>query len=361
MALRSIPPAIRCAALLLIAAGTSGIAQQQVELISVADTLIQENINSATSSLNRGTDPRLEVGTRSGRRQRMLVRFDLSSIPAGTEILSAELQLGRPSRANFTDPAYADVDKNTYAYRLLSGWAETEASWDWSQLNQIAWESPGAVGSTDRAAQHTGDGNDTELRYPRWDVTSDVQLSVDGTVEHFGWMMVGPEDEIIGSNTLVARFGTRESDLEGDRPTLIISYAADLNFESWREMHFTQEELDDPEISGPEAEPGGDGVPNLLKYAFGLAPREQPHAALPTSTRTGSELLLTYTQVKDLSDIETDAEVSFDLKTWSSGPEHIETVQVVDNQDDTETITVRAVSVDDTTPRAFLRVNTLLK
>lgn len=222
--LRTVPGSIALAVVAGIAGVGVAYGQTNISLTSIADTLIQENINTATASGNRGTDAVLEVGTRSGRAQRMLLQFDLSSIPSGAEIVSAELQLGRVSRANFSLSTYDNIDKNVYAFRMLSDWSETEASWDWSQLNQTAWETPGAVGASDRAAQHTGDGNDTELRYPVWDVTSDVRLFADGTAQNFGWMMVGPEDEIIGSNTLIARFGTREHTSAAEWPTLNVEY-----------------------------------------------------------------------------------------------------------------------------------------
>lgn len=39
---------------------------------------------------------------------------------------------------------------------------------------------------------------------------------------------------------------------------------------SWQSQHFTVEELNDPLVSGPNATPRHDGVPNLLKYAFNM-------------------------------------------------------------------------------------------
>ncbi len=51
---------------------------------------------------------------------------------------------------------------------------------------------------------------------------------------------------------------------------------------AWREFHFTAAELADPAVSGPEATPAGDGLPNLLKYHLGLAPRiSAPPSARP--------------------------------------------------------------------------------
>ncbi len=43
-------------------------------------------------------------------------------------------------------------------------------------------------------------------------------------------------------------------------------------FDAWVDLHFTPEQLSDPNISGPEAAPSGDGIPNLVKYVLNLDP-----------------------------------------------------------------------------------------
>jgi hypothetical protein len=45
-----------------------------------------------------------------------------------------------------------------------------------------------------------------------------------------------------------------------------------LRFADWRQGRFTAGELADPLVSGSNAAPRGDGIPNLLKYAFNLDP-----------------------------------------------------------------------------------------
>jgi len=42
-------------------------------------------------------------------------------------------------------------------------------------------------------------------------------------------------------------------------------------FDTWRKEHFP-DALDNPDISGPDADPDGDGIPNLMEYAMGLDP-----------------------------------------------------------------------------------------
>ncbi len=54
-------------------------------------------------------------------------------------------------------------------------------------------------------------------------------------------------------------------------------------FSGWQQGSFTPEELADPAISGPLADPGQTGAPNLLRYALGLGPTDDPAPAYPTA------------------------------------------------------------------------------
>lgn len=44
-------------------------------------------------------------------------------------------------------------------------------------------------------------------------------------------------------------------------------------FERWRQEHFSPDELANPALSGPDATPAGDGVPNFVKYALAVPPK----------------------------------------------------------------------------------------
>ncbi len=95
-------------------------------------------------------------------------------------------------------------------------------------------------------------------------------------------------------------------------------------FEAWREEYFAGQ-LDNPEISGPEAAPAGDGVSNLVKYALGLSPWD-PAAAGDTGTvavTNEGEVVLIYWRRTDIDDIEYIPEVSDDLIVWRSGSPHV--------------------------------------
>jgi hypothetical protein len=74
------------------------------------------------------------------------------------------------------------------------------------------------------------------------------------------------------------------------------------SFSAWEQQFFTQQQMNDPTISGPNADPAMDGVPNLLKYLFDIDPARAmsatDRAALPkvemTTINSVTYLTLTF-------------------------------------------------------------------
>lgn len=73
-----------------------------------------------------------------------------------------------------------------------------------------------------------------------------------------------------------------------------------------------------PLIAGPAATPAGDGVCNLLKYAFGLDPLVSAAGSMPVATLGGGSLSITYTKVLSATDLTYTVQWSADLTNWSS-------------------------------------------
>ena len=55
----------------------------------------------------------------------------------------------------------------------------------------------------------------------------------------------------------------------------------DAPYDAWRAQYFTATELTNAAVSGDAADPDGDGIPNLVEFAFNLNPRTVSHPALP--------------------------------------------------------------------------------
>ncbi|MFN5960083.1 MAG: lamin tail domain-containing protein [Verrucomicrobiota bacterium] len=91
---------------------------------------------------------------------------------------------------------------------------------------------------------------------------------------------------------------------------------AQSEFALWQHEHFSAGELADPGISGPLADARGDGVSNLLRYAFGLSPRDEAAAVLPVLMADGGGLRFEYRLLRDAADLEAVVEQSDDLAAW---------------------------------------------
>jgi len=106
-----------------------------------------------------------------------------------------------------------------------------------------------------------------------------------------------------------------------------------------------------PLIAGPYASPSGDGVSNLLKYAFDLDPFASSVVDMPAAVFSGGSLSITYTKVLSASDLTYTVQWSADLTNWSASGI---TEQVVGGNGTTERIRA-TVSGAPATAR-FLRI-----
>ncbi len=135
------------------------------------------------------------------------------------------------------------------------------------------------------------------------------------------------------------------------------------NFQEWREEHF-EGQLDNPEVSGPNADPAGDGVPNLLKYALGLSPWVPAAAGdLPRIVPDGDNILiLVYQERIDIDDIAYVPQVAEDLDgdAWNEGTPHVvEIFRGPGDSANTQEVRVRG-QVSQGAPRGFLRLEVRL-
>ncbi len=107
-------------------------------------------------------------------------------------------------------------------------------------------------------------------------------------------------------------------------------------FERWQQEHFTPAELADPAVSGPDATPAGDGVPNFVKYALAASPRTpiRPGDLLTWAAETvGANapcLRLRFTRPKGLADARVRILGSSDLRLWAPAADAGSPVEMVD-------------------------------
>ncbi|MGC4072839.1 MAG: PQQ-dependent sugar dehydrogenase [Nibricoccus sp.] len=120
---------------------------------------------------------------------------------------------------------------------------------------------------------------------------------------------------------------------------------------AWHLAHFSAAQLASTSASGDAADPDGDGVNNLLEYAFDLDPYTNSAALLPQSVTIagGTKLRLEFDQLR--SDVTYTVQVSTDLLSWDD--------DVPDNPNlDVQTSAnhVTAIYTIGAQPRAFMRV-----
>ncbi|MEO6740717.1 MAG: carboxypeptidase-like regulatory domain-containing protein [Chthoniobacteraceae bacterium] len=92
------------------------------------------------------------------------------------------------------------------------------------------------------------------------------------------------------------------------------------SFGNWLTQNFTQAELQNPNVSGPNADPERDGVLNVLEYAFHLQPKSPDSSGLPfsgISTPGGPYLTITYRRLIGATDLQYLVQESPDLGGWT--------------------------------------------
>ncbi|MCF7760871.1 MAG: autotransporter-associated beta strand repeat-containing protein, partial [Cephaloticoccus sp.] len=93
-------------------------------------------------------------------------------------------------------------------------------------------------------------------------------------------------------NSYVGEFHLRMSN--GGKDLMLVYWST--SFDLWSDQYFTPEELADANISGPSADPDGDGLTNLLEYALDLGPKAVDTTGLPEAGSTATDWTYTYTR-----------------------------------------------------------------
>ncbi len=171
--------------------------------------------------------------------RRSLVRFDLSSIPAGAFITDVALtvQLNRSAVAGL----------ETYSvHRLAADWGEgasnasgqegggafakqNDATWSYRLYNEAnptaspAWTTPGADFAAAPSSSAEIDSILSPYTFTGTGLITDVQAMIAAPSTNFGWILIGNE----GSAGTAKRFVSREtSDSNAaQRPTLVVTYS----------------------------------------------------------------------------------------------------------------------------------------
>ncbi len=192
-----------------------------VNLPLAADTFII----SAAPDANAGAQGWFDAGTDGGNLgspgvRRGLLRFDLSSIPAGSTVTSVVLRLMVVKVPGFGGA----VDSTFDLFRLQADWAEGaktgnngflatagEVTWNSRIHGSATWTAPGAASdavTTASASTAVGSTAYTPYSWSGGGVISDVQFWLENPAQNFGWLM---RSQAEGTPRTVRGFASRQS------------------------------------------------------------------------------------------------------------------------------------------------------
>ena len=167
--------------------------------------------------------------TNNNQARRMLVSFDLSSIPAGSEIASVRLEMHMSRTAGEAAPVSLYLVTTTWSEGTSDARGEGgrgaestpgDPTWIHAGFDNLFWHVPG--GDYVEAASATSSiGRPGEYEWESDALKADVQSWLDDPSTNFGWIAIGDE---LRTKT-AKRFDSRENDDEGLRPTLVVALA----------------------------------------------------------------------------------------------------------------------------------------
>lgn len=202
--------------------------QTTVVLEASKDNTIYE---SNSGNLSNGAGTELFTGTTNNNdRRRALVRFDLSTIPAGAMITSATLTL----RVDRT----VSGNHNVAVHKVAADWGEgtsnadaqegrgaaattNDATWVHRFFNSSTWSNPGGD-FTGAASASLSVGGNGVYNWTSTQLTADVQAWVTNAATNFGWILVGNES----TDRTAKRFASSENSTAANRPKLSVTYTS---------------------------------------------------------------------------------------------------------------------------------------
>lgn len=148
----------------------------------------------------------------------------------------------------------------------------------------------------------------------------------------------------LGSYAVVATIS--DTNYQGSKSDTLVIRGQQVT--EWVNQYFTPQQVH-AGLSADDADPDGDGIPNLMEYALGSNPGTR-NSGLSEPVRDANGLTLTFTRPKDLPNVVYSAVSSDDMSTW-----YPLTLEVI-NDGAVQTIRVRDPLSSGNANRRFIRL-----
>lgn len=268
--------------------------------------------------------------------RRALVRFDLSSVPDNTDIVSASVVLHQNLGGS--------APTNMALHRLSADWGEAgsnagtpggsgapaqngDATWFHRLHNTQAWTTAGGDFVMAPSAATTIDslpsGNPIPRTWTGAGLVDDLEFWRATPAANFGWILIG--DELGSANA--QRFASRESNVSAGayRPQLVVGYLAAPGpkpFETFLSTHYPGYRVG--EFIDLASDEDGDGIDLLLEHAYGFSPilpNLPGQAGLTVRTAPGpggaTRMTVTFRRHPLAHDVTLTLRVGDDLNSWT--------------------------------------------
>lgn len=175
---------------------------REVAITASEDTYIQGKYNQVNN--RNGNDVELKVGSKSNAVERALVQFDLTSIPDGARVQSAELHLYQSSQGD---------NENLGIYQVTDNWREDQTTW-YRPDSYRSWSPAGGSYSPNKISEMSVGASEG---WKIADVSSAAKTWVHKEGPNYGLILKG-----LGNNKNSKEFSASEYPNAVERPKLLL-------------------------------------------------------------------------------------------------------------------------------------------
>ena len=296
-----------------------------VALTATKDNSMYSELGPSDEELSNGTGDLFagRIARGSTNLRRALLAFNPTSVPPRTTVVTAQLALtvnlvqsGNSSSYNMTLHKVSQDWGEGSSYGIGTGGAAVapDASWTNRMYPATPWTTAGgSFTSTASATASVGVPNTYNWSSPQ--LAADAQSWRVNTAGNFGWILRGDEN----SEGSAKRINSRESG--SARPTLTLGYVAPSRWDDWLTTYYPSLLIGG--YINPNGDDDGDGINNMLEYAYAYSPLAKnvvanAFTAIPSNNGSGTDYNVTFRRDPRATDLTYELQTTANLSTWTT-------------------------------------------